>query len=102
MVASKKARGPRVNYTSRRLLAMLVTVLFALPVRMFVRDDSLRNILYALFVVAMLLWFGAALFYQNRREVQKDRFFRGLCLSCGYDLRGQLDRCPECGRSVKP
>ena len=30
-----------------------------------------------------------------RRRRKRQKF--GLCLECGYDLRGSEDRCPECG-----
>ena len=35
----------------------------------------------------------ALLPYHRRRKRKK----LGLCVKCGYDLRGSKDRCPECG-----
>lgn len=35
-------------------------------------------------------------------ERRAGRLRAGLCVHCGYDLRGTRGRCPECGRLVAP
>ena len=52
-----------------------------------------------LFAVLPSSWFVAAL----RRSRRNRRRRRGLCPTCGYDLRGLThDRCPECGAPSSP
>jgi len=45
----------------------------------------------------MAVWLACEL--RTRRKW--DRWRKGLCPGCGYDLRMQNDRCPECGRPVR-
>lgn len=49
-------------------------------------------------VAACLLVVG--LLMLNRRSSKSYRRKHGLCLGCGYDLRGTIDACPECGRAA--
>ena len=34
----------------------------------------------------------------GKRNLLRRRRKLGLCLTCGYDLRGSKERCPECGK----
>ena len=38
----------------------------------------------------------------SKLRVERDRRSRGLCPGCGYDVRANPTRCPECGRLILP
>ena len=51
-----------------------------------------------LVVLFLLLCAGWFFFYRNRTKHYRRK--HGLCLYCGYDLRGTTSACPECGRAA--
>jgi hypothetical protein len=38
-----------------------------------------------------------AILWHSGRKLKRTRSTRGLCPNCGYDIRNQNHRCPECG-----
>ncbi len=53
------------------------------------------GILVPLWIPAVL--FAAMFWWLGPRYRRRKRKKLGLCVNCGYDLRGSKDRCPECG-----
>lgn len=61
-----------------------------------------HSLTYAICIMILIGYGLIAYFAIRRQKLYDDRFQRGLCLHCGYDLRASKERCPECGHSVKP
>jgi hypothetical protein len=86
--------------------AVILSVVYILVgVMAWMLPDPLRIVSLLVFVLIMAgaIWFTVArrvLIHGNLRE---RRWRDGLCLRCGYPLRGNTSgACPECGEKIKP
>ena len=76
-------------------------------IHVFHADDTLWCSFYHLscptWLATLLVGFYPALAFVRWLSLQrpKHRRKRGLCVTCGYDLRGSPERCPECATEIE-
>lgn len=58
--------------------------------------DSLASLIMTVAVMAAIL--APAFWVIRRNDEAHGWYLCGRCVTCGYDLRKNDDRCPECGR----
>ncbi|MCL2641683.1 MAG: hypothetical protein FWD53_12615 [Phycisphaerales bacterium] len=66
-------------------------------------DDSYFGIAPYIILVPVLAISSAIFFFAYPLRIallQRRRHQQGLCVTCGYDLRGGHSRCPECGSAT--
>lgn len=57
-----------------------------------------RDLAMPIYIITLLF---AIVFYFSYLPRRRKRKKLGLCITCGYDLRGSMGTCPECGQEAQ-
>jgi hypothetical protein len=66
------------------------------------REGPLHEAFVWFLILIPLPWYAHLWLQHRRRQERELRFWRGKCLRCGYDVRGQGELCTECGDPLRP
>ena len=74
----------------------------------FVRRESVagltrvaRGLMLPLWLFVLLFLTPPLFFWRSARKRRLAKLAEGLCPNCGYDVRANPDRCPECGQELQ-
>jgi hypothetical protein len=86
--------------------AVILSVVYILvSVVAWVLPDPWRivSLLVVVLMMGGLIWFTVARRVLIHGSLWERRWRDGLCLRCGYPLRGNISGvCPECGEKIRP
>jgi hypothetical protein len=94
---SLDANAPTTPAEYERVLPLILAGKW--PARMTVRHSLMSEYRIPFWFITALLALPGLTFLTDRLRRRRRRRRLGLCLECGYDLRGSPAVCPECGTS---
>jgi hypothetical protein len=85
---------------SHRLKASVRNLGFGFEHKVAGRNYESWLVMVPFWFIWLMLMGGCVMFWRlGKGALRRERRRAGLCVGCGYDLKGTPARCPECGRA---
>ena len=80
------------------VMPLLLAISFDGVSSVHLEPPAMRFVIWGAYLVMFGLIMAGWRKIEAKRELARERQRMGVCVRCGYDLRGSPLRCPECGR----